>query len=102
MSRENKAKLNINFAAQQLIGELENVTYDYPEDTDDYKRADALLSNHQALVEELYNWSTTSVYGEGMCCFDDRVVAHYLKDIRFLGKEKLMQMCDAQIKAEGY
>lgn len=102
MSRENKAKLNIKFACEQLTGELENTCYDYPEDSDEYKHADALLSNHKALTEELYNWATTAIYQPGMCCFNDEVVAHYLKDIRFLGKDKLMEMCDKQLTSEGF
>lgn len=99
--RQKKAFRNIKYAANDLLGGLENTLSDYDEDTEEYQAADRLLKDHKALVEELYTRSISEYYEEGCCCFNQWAEA-YLKDIRFCGKEWLMERCDKRITKEGY
>lgn len=101
-ARERKAFLNIKYASYDLIGGLENTMLDYSEDSEQYKRAKALLDNHEALVAELYSMATTAIYEEGCCIFNDRLVQKLLRDINFCGKEWLMERCERRITKEGY
>ena len=98
--REKRAFTNIKYAANWLLGGLENTLLDYPEDSDEYKHAQAMLSNHNRLVATLYDWATTDVYGDGWAggTNSDMLV----RDIRFCGKEWLMECCEERIKKEGY
>lgn len=99
--RQKKAFYNIKYAANDLLGGLENTLYDYPEDSDEYKEAKALLGDHDKLVEYLYEWATTALYGEGFCSFG-KSAKLFIRDINFCGKEWLMKRCEARITKEGY
>ena len=100
--REKKAFYNIKHAANDLLGGLENTLLDYGQDEDEYKRAKALLGDHEALVKELYEIATTAIYGNGYCCFNPATVQKELRDINFCGKAWLMERCDKRITKEGY
>lgn len=100
--RQKKAFFNIKWAANDLLGGLENTLMDYPEDSDEYRRAYAELHDHETLVAQLYDMATTCIYGEGFCCFDKRAVQHEIRDINFCGKEWLMERCERRITKEGY
>ena len=100
-ARQKKAFYNVCHAANWLIGGLENTMLDNPEDSEEYQSAKAQLADHDGLVSELYSMATTEVYDEGSCCFNS-AAASYLKDIRFCGKEWLMERCEARIKKAGY
>ena len=100
--RERKAFYNIKHAANDLLGGLENTLLDYGKEEDEYKRAKALLANHEALVKELYEMATTAIYGDGYCCFNPATVKKELRDINFCGTEWLMERCDKRITKEGY
>lgn len=67
--RQKKAFYNIKWAANDLLGGLENTLLDYPEDSDEYKSAYAFLHDHDGLVKRLYEDATTCVYGPGYCGF---------------------------------
>ena len=99
--RQKRAFHNIYWAAQHLLGGLENTLLDYSEDSDDYKSAEALLKNHKELVNRLYEMATTAVYGEGFCGFGKRHQME-IRDINFCGKEWLMERCEKRITKEGY
>ena len=99
--RQKRAFHNIYWAAQHLLGGLENTLLDYSEDNDDYKSAEALLKNHKELVNRLYEMATTAVYGEGFCGFGKRHQME-IRDINFCGKEWLMERCEKRITKEGY
>lgn len=101
-TRQKRAFLNIKHAANALIGGLENTTYDYPKDSEEYTYAMNNLNNHDALVNELYSMATTEIHDEGYCCWDKRVCEQQLRDINFCGKEWLMQECENRITKEGY
>ena len=100
-TRQKKAFRNILHASNWLLGGLENTLLDNPEDSEEYRSAKAQLADHEGLVNELYSMATTEVYEEGSCCFN-QAAASYLKDIRFCGKEWLMERCEARIKKAGY
>lgn len=101
-ARQRKATINIKWAANDLLGGLENTMLDRSEDSDEYKNAEALLNDHDRLVKELYEMATTAIYGEGYCCFNASAVQHELRDINFCGKEFLMERCERRITKEGY
>lgn len=99
--RQKKAFYNIKYAADDLLGGLENTLLDYSEDSDEYKSAYLLLHNHDLLVEVLYHNATTCVYGPGYCGFGPEH-ERFIRDIRFCGKEWLTERCEKRIKKEGY
>lgn len=52
--RQKKAYYNIKWAANDLLGGLENTLLDYPEDSDEYKSAYEFLHDHDRLVKRLH------------------------------------------------
>jgi len=100
-ARQKKAFRNIKYAANWLLGGLENTVSDYGLDSEEGKNARATLNDHDLLVRQLYSMATTEVYEEGSCWFSD-AAASYLKDIRFCGKAWLMERCERRITKEGY
>lgn len=99
--RQKKAFRNIKFAADWIIGGLENVLFDYEEDSEEYKSAKARLSDHEALVNEIYDASITDIYSEGSVSFGG-YAERTLRDIRFCGKDWLMEIVEARVKKCGY
>lgn len=99
--RQKKAFFNIKYAANDLLGGLENTLLDYAEDSEEYKSADALLKDHDALVKELYSMATSAVYGVGFCGFG-KEYQMIIRDINFCGKDWLMERCEKRITKEGY
>lgn len=100
-SRQKKATINVKNAANDLLGGLENTLSDYTPDTEEYKAAKATLSNHKELVETLYRNATTNIYRDGSVWFS-KEAQKAIKDIRFCGKEWLMERCEKRITNEGY
>lgn len=100
-ARQKRAFYNIYWAANDLIGGLENTLLDYPEDSDEYKSAYALLHDHDRLVKALYENATTAVYSEGFCGFGKQYQME-IRDINFCGKDWLMERCEKRITKEGY
>lgn len=99
--RQKKAFYNIKHAANDLLGGLENTMLDYSEDSEEYKSAERLLNDHDALVKELYGMATSAVYDEGFCGFS-KAYQMIIRDINFCGKEWLMERCEKRITKEGY
>lgn len=100
-ARQKKAFYNVYWAANDLIGGLENTLLDYPEDSEDYKSAYALLNDHDRLVKTLYEMATTAFYGEGFCGFG-QPYQRFIREINFCGKEWLMERCEKRVRKEGY
>lgn len=95
-TRENRAKHNIHHAANWIIGGYENLMLDYPETAEEYISASKALEDRESLASEIYIAATTEIYEEGFCGWGgdaDRI----LKDLKFLGKEKLMELVNAEI-----
>lgn len=99
--RQKKAFYNVYWAANDLIGGLENTLLDYPEDSEEYKSAYALLYNHDRLVQALYHEATTAFYDCGFCGFGIEY-QKYIRDINFCGKEWIMQRCEKRVTKMGY
>lgn len=99
--REKKAFYNVYHAAKWIIGGLEDTLNDFEEGTAEHESAKATLMNHDGLVKVLYGEATTSVYSVGGHFFGTGA-ERYLRDIRFCGKDFLMDICEARIKKMGY
>ena len=101
-ARQRKAFYNIKYAARDLLGGLKNVLLDYAEDSKVYKRAKALLDNHNWLVAEVYYNAINAVYsGDGSVWFSS-YAKKFIRDINFCGKAWLMECCEKRITKEGY
>lgn len=100
-ARQKKAFKNIKYADYDLIGGLENGTLDNAEGSQAYSDYMAALNNHEYLVNEIYHMATTDIYDEGSVRSGPGAVS-YMKDIRFCGKDWLMEQVEARVKKEGY
>ena len=100
-TRQKKAFINIKYAANYLIGGLENTMLDNPEGSEDYEQAKATLANHAGLVAEIYNMATTQLCQDGCVLFGQSAEA-YIKDIRFCGKVWLMERVEARVRKLDY
>lgn len=100
-AKQKKAFKNIYHAANWLVGGLENTLLDFEEGSREYKNAYERLHNHEGLVEELYDMAISEVYADGGMWFGDQA-KRYLKDVRFCGKEWLMERCEKRIAKMGY
>ena len=100
-TKEQRAKHNIHHAANWIIGGYENAMSDYPKTSEDYVVAANALNDKKALAEEIYAAATTEIYEDGFCGWggDSEKI---LKDILFLGKEKLMTLVNNEIAKQGY
>ena len=90
------AAKQIKYAINSIVGGLENTTYDNPEDSDEYKNAMDTLEDHELLMDMVYEGIMTTTYGEGW--------EHYrpTDEVKFAGKEFLMNYIDYKLKKEGY
>lgn len=98
--RQKKAFRNIYYAANFLIGGLENTISDYagyPEAA----MAEKELADHEGLVKTVYNMAINEVHTEGSMQFGPAAES-YLKDVRFCGKEWLMERVEARLRKLGY
>lgn len=93
--REKKAYNNMKYAMYDFTGLWENTLLDEPEDSEEYQKAYNILHDIKTLKENIYEYGTTNYYiqdrfGGYMTISDERVI----KDIRFCGKEFLMDCID--------
>ena len=96
--REKLARKNIQNCINFELGGYENVLLDYPEDAEEYINAKDFLADHDAVVKYVYDCAVSSFYVEGGVFTDTRIISQ----IKFLGKEKLMEIVDELISKEGY
>lgn len=99
--RQKKAYKNIKYAAYDIIGGLENTMEDNSEDSEEYIRAKNTLEDHEGLVNLIYLEATTNYYEPGFCGFST-MYQKFMKDIRFCGKEWLMEQVNNRVIREGY
>ena len=95
---EKLARRNIQNCINFEIGGYENVLLDYPEDAEEYINAKDFLADHEAIVNYIYDCSVSDFYVEGGVYTDTRLISQ----IKFLGKEKLMEIVEELISKEGY
>lgn len=100
--RQKKAYYNIKYAANDLLGGLENDLLDNSEDSDEYKSAKSLLADHDKLVKILYRYATTTLYYDRRAAWYGKFAEKFIRDINFCGKEWLLECCEACITREGY
>lgn len=100
--RQQRAVKNIRYATDWLIGELENTIQDFEETAPPHISAKKVLSDHDRLVKEIYSASLNNVYDAGFCSYNEKQNARILRDIRFCGKEFLMNEVEKAVKAAGY
>lgn len=100
--RQERAIKNIRYATDWHIGELENTLEDCEETDPFYISAKKALDNHDELVREIYTSAINTVYDEGFCSYNKKQNAHFIQDIRFCGKEFLMNEVEKAVKAAGY
>ena len=99
--RQKKAYRNILNASEWLLGGLQNTLQDNDEGSEEYESAQTQLANHEGLVNELYRMATTQIFSDGACRFSESA-EETMRDIRFCGKEWLMERCEARIQKAGY
>lgn len=100
-ARQKKAYRNIYHAANWIIGGLENTMLDNEPGTEEYENAKRALGDHEGLVATLYSEATTTIYADGYCAFG-KDAERFMKDIRFCGKDFLIERCEKRIKKMGY
>ncbi len=89
--KQKKAWKNIKYAAIDYIFGLENCCTDNPTDSEEYRSALAALRDLEELKAVVYHEATHSIYDEGFVGFG-KGAESWLKDIRFCGKEFLMNL----------
>ena len=99
--REKKAFRNIMYAARNFIGGLENTMMDYNEEDPEYQEAERTLKDHEGLVNEIYHLATNNAYDEGVEYFGPNAT-RMIKDIRFCGRDWLMERVNNRVINEGY
>ena len=89
---------NAYFAACDIIGGIENTTYDYPENSQEYQDAVEYLKNHNQIVSDIYDAAITREFGAGYNGPAGAMVKHF----RFAGKEFTMSAIEEIVKSMGY
>lgn len=96
--RQKDILTNMYFAACSLIGGLENVMEDYPEDSEDYISAKESLEEHEVLVDEIHAMCLMGFYGAGF----EGCQQAYQKNYNFAGTEFIKNCAEEVVKAMGY
>lgn len=96
--REKKAWKNIKNAAADYIFGLENGCFDNAVDSIEYRNYKEGLEDYDGLVKVVYSEALTTIYGEGGGCFFGSGAEAFLKDIRFCGKDFLMEVTEHFVK----
>lgn len=89
---------NMYYAACSAIGSLENITYDYDEDGEEYINAKKELSDHRGLVDSITVMCLTGYHG---CGFAGPQRA-YQKNYNLAGNKFINQCAEEVVKALGY
>lgn len=90
-TRQKKAWKNIKWAASDYIFGIMNGCLDNARESQSYKDYMDCLQDLDSIIETVYHESITNMYDEGSCSFGAGA-ENYLKDIRFCGKEFLMNL----------
>lgn len=90
-AKERKAYNNIKWAANDYIFGLENGCFDTEKGSQQYNDYYNSLNDLESLINIVYGEALSAVYCEGGTFGGAEAVA-YIKDIRFCGKEFLMEV----------
>lgn len=96
--RKREILANMYYAGCSLIGGLENTLSDYDETDEEYTDAEASLSNHGELVDEIEFMCMTGYYGCGI----EGPQQAYQKHYTFAGKAYIHECAEAVVKVMGY
>lgn len=88
---------NAYYAACDLIGGLENILQDYPDDDPEYINARKCLLDHSGLVADIFWEATHNEYGCGYAGTGNTSQKHY----RFAGKVWTMNAVEQIVQAMG-
>lgn len=91
-AKERKAHENIKNAAADYIYSLENGCFDSEKGSEEYNNYYEQLNDLEALVSVVYTEAISSVYTDDGAAFGGAAAKAYIKDIRFCGKEFLMEV----------
>jgi len=100
-ARQKLAYENIQNAADQRIGELENCLSDYPPEYEAYQSAERELNDHDQLVKDIYEMAISGYYQPG-CAYVGASGQKMSRQVRFCGKEWLMKATEEIVTKEGY
>lgn len=100
-ARQKTAWMNIQHAAEWYIGELENTLSDCSPDSEEYKDAQATLNDHQGLVDEIYHMAITNIYTGSTVKYGSSY-SHLISDIKFCGKDWLLERVEKRLQRLGY
>ena len=89
--KERKAYKNIKNAAIDYIYGLQNGCFD-SSDTEEYNNYYNQLNDYEALVDIVYKEAISAVYTGDGAVFGGKAANAYIKDIRFCGKDFLMEV----------
>ena len=90
-AKEKKAYTNIDNAAIDYIYGLENGCFDSEKGSQEYNDYYEQLNDLESLIKIVYLEAINSVYTDG-AVFGGSAAKAYIKDIRFCGKEFLMEV----------
>lgn len=90
-AREKKAWNNIKYAAEDYIFSLQSGCFDNAKGSQLYNDCYARLKDLNGLIEKVYGEALSAHYGEGFTDGSASAI-EYIKDIRFCGKEFLMEV----------
>ena len=73
-----------------IVGGLENMLLDYEPESKEYKEAERILKDHDALVKMIYRDVMSDT---------EKI---YMKHLRFVGKDFIIERIDRRLKRWGY
>lgn len=91
-ARQRKAYKNFKNAAVDYIYGLENGCFDNEENSQEYQSYLNALQDLEGLIGVVYSEAISTVYTEDGMITGNRYAKAMLQDIRFCGKEFLMQL----------
>lgn len=91
-AKEMKAYKNIKNAACDYVYSIQNGCYDSQVDSEEYNDYYNHLNDLDALVDAVYVEAISAVYTDDGTTFGGSAAKAYIKDIRFCGKEFLMEV----------
>lgn len=95
-------KLNIKAAARDVLGELEGAVFS-PKATEEQRNdAEKMLRDTKALVQEVFDRATNSIYAQRQKRFTLEYVKRALDEIRACSKADVLAECRSAVVAMGY
>lgn len=97
-SLEKKAYKNFKAAARFIIGGYENQAADSVKGSPEHEEAVQALYSDDILLEQTYTTGTTTLCCDGYICYDPRTVTRFMREINFIGADRLHDLADAALQ----